>query len=89
MTAHFPRDRQRIPELKDPICERAPDQIAEYRAYANAEGVTPDEWVWREEGTLDRATGQFLCTSCHLALGPSSPTGRWTATPENLAIFKP
>jgi hypothetical protein len=41
--------------------------------------MTPDDFVWREEGTLNRETGHFLCTSCYIKAGmPSSPRG-WVA----------
>lgn len=89
--ANIPEKRT-IPKLKDPICGQMPDQIDEFRELADEEGITPDEFVWREEGTLDRRTGQFLCTRCYLALGQPSVDvrkGRWTATPENLAVFRP
>lgn len=80
-------DAKPIPALFDPICQRPPDQIEEYRVFADAEGITPDEFVWREEGTLDRASGQFLCTACYMKAGsPTKPfhQGGWTATTENL-----
>jgi hypothetical protein len=68
-------------------CRRAPDEINEYVEAGAAEGMTPQAYVLAEEGTLDRATGAFLCTECYYRLG--QPAGRWphvwTATPENLA----
>lgn len=74
-----------IPRLFDPVCERTPDQIDEYVEFGRHEEMTPEEFVWSEEGTLDRATGQFLCTSCYIKAGqPSSPRG-WRATTANLA----
>ena len=78
-------------KLFDPICGRTPDQIDEYIELAKADGMTPEEWARAEEGTLDPATGQFVCTSCYMAIGqPAKPfPQRWTATPENLAPWKP
>lgn len=67
------------------LCRRRPEDIEVYAELAKAVDLTADEYVWQEEGTLDRATGVFLCDSCYISAGmPSSPTG-WTATPHNLA----
>jgi hypothetical protein len=41
--------------------------------------MTPDDYVWQEEGTLNRENGHFLCTRCYIAAGmPSSERG-WVA----------
>jgi hypothetical protein len=41
--------------------------------------VSPERYVWQEEGTLNMQNGHFLCTNCYIDAGmPSSPTG-WTA----------
>lgn len=64
------------PKLFDPSCKRTPDQISEYVEFAEMEGVTPEEYVWAEEGTLNTENGHFLCTDCYMKAGmPSSPTG--------------
>lgn len=71
--------------LRCGLCGCRPEGIDVYVELAEVEGLTADEYVWREEGTLDRATGVFLCDRCYIFAGmPSSPTG-WTATPHNLA----
>jgi len=37
-----------------------------------------EDYIWANEGTLNRTNGLFACTSCYIAMGqPSSPTG-WT-----------
>ncbi len=61
-------------------CNKYPDAIEEYvEAFAENGYATPDEYVWNEEGTLNRANGHFLCTDCYIAAGiPSSEEG-WKA----------
>lgn len=64
-------------------CGRTPSEIQEYVGAASEEAsgepdMTPDDYVWQEEGTLNRENGHFLCTSCYVdARMPSSPRG-WT-----------
>ena len=60
-------------------CRRAPAEITEYVTAAVNEGVTPEAYVWVEEGTLNRSNGYFCCTECYIGVGmPSSPQG-WKA----------
>lgn len=66
-------------------CGKSPSELDEYVAAASEEatgvagGMTPDDYVWQEEGTLNRENGHFLCTSCYIRAGmPSSPRG-WVA----------
>jgi hypothetical protein len=60
-------------------CGKSPDEIEEYVDQANAQDVTPDEFVELEEGTLNHANGHFACTECYISMGmPSSPRG-WKA----------
>lgn len=66
-------------------CGKSPSELDEYVSAASEEatrvpgGITPDDYCWDEEGTLNRENGHFLCTSCYVAAGmPSSPRG-WTA----------
>ena len=54
-------------------CLKMPHEIEEYITPALDEGITPSEYVVREEGTYNRATGKFLCTNCYIAEG--MPTG--------------
>lgn len=61
-------------------CNRHPAQIEEYLSHAAAEGMTPDEFVTREEGTFNFSNGHFLCTACYIAAGsPTAKHGRWEA----------
>jgi hypothetical protein len=60
-------------------CDKTPEEIDEYVICAKEDGMTPTEWVRREEGTLNPANGHFLCTDCYIRAGmPSTPYG-WVA----------
>lgn len=69
-------------------CKRHPEDIPGMDDWARAnEYSSPAEFVWNEEGTLDRGTGYFLCDECYIAVGQPAnryPEPNWTATPENL-----
>ena len=57
-------------------CRLTPPEIQEYVEAAADAQTTPTLYVWREEGTLNRANGHFLCTDCYIDAGmPSSPRG--------------
>lgn len=68
-------------------CLKEAPELNEYRmaAWGDAGEGSPEPtdeeivaYVWANEGTINRATGLFACTSCYIAMGqPSSPTG-WT-----------
>ena len=60
-------------------CGRTPNELDEYKELAEAEGMTPGDYVKEEEGTYNPENGHFLCTACYVKYGmPSSPTG-WKA----------
>lgn len=69
-------------------CNRHPEDIPGYvDTYGDSGYSSPAQYVWNEEGTLDRGTGYFLCDECYIAVGmPSNryPEPNWTATIENL-----
>jgi hypothetical protein len=71
-------------ELSCAGCHKTPSELQEYIDAAKPEcsgeeNMTPDEYVWQEEGTLNRESGHFLCTDCYVKAGcPSSPRG-WVA----------
>lgn len=50
-------------------CGRKPADIKEYIVEAEVEGVSPDEFVWENEGTLNHVTGCFFCTECYIERG--------------------
>lgn len=60
-------------------CERPPGEILEYIDAAQEAGMTPAEYVWAEEGTLNPANGHFLCTSCYILAGMPVAPGGWRA----------
>lgn len=67
----------RLPWVRKPVrsdyicigCNREPQEINEYVRFAAEEGLTPDEFVRRSEGTLNRFTGHFWCTACYIEAG--------------------
>jgi hypothetical protein len=72
------------PELICVGCGKTPDELDEYVSAAREEcsgvpDMTPDDYVWQEEGTLNRENGHFTCTDCYVRAGmPSWPRG-WAA----------
>lgn len=64
-------------------CNKSPSELDEYIAAASPEhsglpNMTPEDYCWEEEGTLNRENGHFLCTHCYVKAGmPSTPRG-WT-----------
>lgn len=73
-----------LPQRPQPICtgcRRTPEEISEVLINARFDGMTPDDWVWEEEGTLNPENGHFLCDTCYIAAGmPVGPSGhRWVA----------
>lgn len=66
------------PELRCAICGKTPEELPEYAPENTGEDLSASDYVWAEEGTLNRETGKFACTPCYIRAGmPSSPTG-WT-----------
>ena len=65
-------------------CGKHPTELEEYVEASSpkawgGKGISPDDYVRREEGTYNRENGHFLCTDCYVAAGmPSSPRG-WVA----------
>lgn len=60
-------------------CNKPPNEIQEYIDIAEAEEMTPDEYVSKEEGTLNRLNGHFLCTQCYVKAGCPSTNRGWVA----------
>lgn len=64
------------PQAFDPSCGRVPADIPSVRVFAAEQELTPEDWVWAEEGTLNPSNGHFLCDDCYIRAGmPSSPSG--------------
>ncbi len=56
-------------DLKCKVCGKSPSELEEYIEMGKAEGLTPDEFVRQEEGTLNKQTGLFYCTDCYIKIG--------------------
>lgn len=67
------------PALQCVGCLRTPDEIPAIVSYAEDEGLSPDEWVWQEEGTLNSSNGHFTCDGCYIKFGMPSAPGGWVA----------
>ncbi len=50
-------------------CGKTPDKIHEYIESAKEWKMTPEQYVIEEEGTYNKETGLFWCTTCYCALG--------------------
>lgn len=60
-------------------CGKTPSELEEYIEIGKEEGMAPDDYVRKEEGTYNPENGHFLCTPCYFRAGmPSSPQG-WRA----------
>lgn len=73
-------------DLRCAGCGKRPKET--HGVYAVEAGMTPEQYVRREEGTLYEPTGMYLCDLCYIRNGSPSghwpDTPRWTASPENL-----
>lgn len=59
-------------EIHCGLCLRRPENISAIVDMACESRLKPDEWVWQEEGTLNKDTGQFACDPCYIKLGMPS-----------------
>jgi hypothetical protein len=60
-------------------CNGTPKDFWSYSEEATDTGLSPDDYVWQEEGTLNRDNGHFLCDGCYIKAGmPTAPWG-WKA----------
>ena len=55
--------------MKCPYCDKKPQEIEEYVEGAKLENVTPEHYVELDEGTYDRRTKLFCCTTCYIKVG--------------------
>lgn len=65
------------PALQCAMCGKTPEEIEEYKLFGEMNDMSPDEYVWSEEGTLNRDTGQFVCTDDYFKLGMPTAEGGW------------
>jgi hypothetical protein len=66
------------------VCGKAPEEIEEYCLMAGLHEMDPDEYVWSEEETLNRKTGQFVCTVDYFGIGMPTSPGGWMVPDEGL-----
>jgi hypothetical protein len=62
------------PELICVGCNKRPNELAEYvsaasEAHSGVTDMTADDYVWQEEGTLNRENGHFICSECYIQAG--------------------
>ena len=63
---------RKLPTLRCRGCAKQPHEIGVYVGLADDD---PDlyenaaDYVWQEEGTLNRTTGLFYCDGCYIAAG--------------------
>ena len=68
----------------EPVCVGCNLRPHELRCYTTLDVITsgemtPNEYVYYEEGTYNRANGHFLCDWCYITAGmPTAPDG-WVA----------
>lgn len=55
--------------LHCPFCKRNPSQIIEYREKAKELKMSAEAYVRMDEGTYDKSTNLFCCTSCYVNIG--------------------
>lgn len=72
------------PKLVCAVCNKTPGELIEYILFAEENEMTPDEYVWQEEGTLNRNTGYFVCTDDYFTIGMPIAPGGWTVPDEGL-----
>ncbi|RAP77551.1 hypothetical protein DL346_03475 [Paenibacillus montanisoli] len=56
-------------ELRCKVCRKPPCEISEYIVNACLAKISPDEYVRKEELSLNPQTGLFYCTSCFIKIG--------------------
>lgn len=63
-------------------CGRKPSELSEYvdaAEYDPEHYRDADDYVRREEGTLNQDNGHFACTSCWINMGMPSSVNGWVA----------
>jgi hypothetical protein len=65
----LPFKEETVMELECKVCHKKPEELEEYIEYGKDAGLSPFEYCWQEEGTLNRHTGLFYCTDCYIKIG--------------------
>ena len=60
-------------------CGKTPNEFWVYSVAYHGEDITNDQYVWREEGTLNKSNGHFLCDACYINAGQPSSREGWKA----------
>ena len=60
-------------------CSKTPAELIVYSPEFTGEEKTAEEYVWSDEGTLNRLNGHFLCDGCYIAAGMPAGPGGWCA----------
>lgn len=60
-------------------CKKEPKDLMEYAPEFTGTQMSPDDYVWAEEGTLNLNNGHFLCTACYIKAGQPSSKHGWRA----------
>lgn len=72
--------QQERPKAKCVRCGKTPAELPEYSKEMTESSLSPEDFVWAEEGTLNEDNGHFACTECYIAMGqPSAPFPGWKA----------
>ncbi len=50
-------------------CRKTPSELNEYQSDMTGEDIQPDDYVWENEGTLNKDLGLFWCTKCYIEIG--------------------
>lgn len=56
-------------DVRCKLCNRAPDQISDCKYMASVENISTVQWVKENEGTYNKKTGKFYCTTCYIKIG--------------------
>ena len=61
------------------VCKKKASELSEYTSECVGGNKTPAEYVRKEEGTFNRESNLFCCTSCYIDIGMPSRPGGWKA----------
>jgi len=57
-------------------CGKRPEDDSLIVLFAQYKGLTPDQYIWQQEGTLNDETGLYACDGCYIKLGmPANSSG--------------
>ena len=56
------------------VCKKEAHEIPVYVAYAEMEGMTPEDFIYMNEGTFNYRNNLFYCNKCYIKIG--MPSGK-------------